>query len=76
MNKQRRLNLSKIIDQCSELSESVGQVRDEEQEYLEEMPDNLQEGEKAQRSEEIIDILTNAEDIINDAISLLEDSIL
>ena len=67
MNNARRkqlLNLIPRIDELqstiSELQEALEAIRDEEQEYLDNIPENLQGSEKYGKSEQAIESLDSA----------------
>jgi len=66
MNKQRRGQIAKIAEAISELSSKLETLRDEEQEYLDNMPESMRGGEKAQAAESAIsnleDVITNLEE--------------
>jgi hypothetical protein len=68
MNKTRRKEISKIISRIStlkiELEENLipdlESLRDEEQEYLDNMPEGIQAGEKGEKAEEAISEMDSA----------------
>lgn len=60
MNKSRRAQLSKIADQLSELNDAIEVIREEEQEYYDNMPESFQGGEKGDAAQEAIGELENA----------------
>ena len=45
MNKQRRARIEDIANQISSLCQELEELRDEEQEYMDNMPENLQGSE-------------------------------
>ena len=47
MNNTRRKALNKIAEELREINERLEALRDEEQEYQENMPENLQESDAA-----------------------------
>lgn len=51
MNKQRRRALEQIVEQLRALSTEIETLRDEEQEYLDNMPESMQSGEKGEKAE-------------------------
>jgi uncharacterized protein YoxC len=63
MNKQRRARIQAIISQLEDLSSEIEGIKDEEQEYAENLPDNF--AEKKEKAE-------NAVQLGEDAISELE----
>ena len=67
MNANRRKNISQIIDKIAELdslkqqiSEMIEDVRNEEEESLDCLPESLQESERGEKMQEAIDNLDNA----------------
>lgn len=75
MNEERRKKLeavNRLLDQCkSDLEEIQG----DEQEMFDNMPENLQQGDKGQKVEEAIDCLQQAIDGVGDSISQIETAI-
>jgi hypothetical protein len=63
MNKQRRAKLATIQEQLSDLVLRLEEIRDEEQEALDALPDSFREGDKGQAMEMAISAL---EDAINE----------
>lgn len=66
MNAQRRKTLAAIRDRMTDLQGQVStlisdlqDVIDEEQDYLDAMPESLQEGEKGQKAQTAIDTMTS-----------------
>lgn len=66
MNAQRRKNLASIkerltilMGEASSLGDALAELRDEEQGYLDNMPESLQESEKGQKAQEAIDAMEN-----------------
>lgn len=69
MNNQRRKEISSIVSelqglsaQFDELKERIEAVRDEEQEYFDNMPESFQQGDKGSMAEEAISNLDSAVD--------------
>ena len=67
MNAQRRKQINDLIEQASVLAgkanDLVGEIetlRDEEQDYFDNMPESLQGGEKGDKAQTAIDALDNA----------------
>lgn len=67
MNKQRKKNIEKIMEQIMKLNENIEEVLWEEEDAYDNIPENLQESERARISEESIDLLTEAKDYLVDA---------
>ena len=74
MNQKRRAKISDVISRLEELSDKVDMLRDEEQDYYDNIPENLQGSERADASESAIDALESAVDSITEAISSLEEA--
>lgn len=75
MNNARRKRIETIIGKLSELRAELDEIKDEEQGVLDNLPENMQSGDKASRYEEIIDgletassDLENIEDSLNETI--------
>lgn len=60
MNNQRRKAISALVSQIEQLLSDVESIRDEEQEYFDNMPESLQGGEKGETSQAAIDSLESA----------------
>ena len=86
MNKERRNKINKAIEEVNRLQEAleglqqiVEEIRDEEQDYLENIPENLQGSERYETAESAVESLENAVDWfdkvdIDELISALEES--
>lgn len=73
MNKARRKRIEEIVGNIIDCREELEAIRDEEQDYLDNMPENLQNSERAEIASETIDnidyaldSLIEAEDNLND----------
>ena len=75
MNKARRKEIEKIITKLCELSEDLEALREEEQEYYDNMPEAIQQGVKGERAEEIIGNIADAQESIDAAVYALESAI-
>lgn len=71
MNIDRRKTIQKVIDQLEFLSGDISTIREDEQDYLDNMPDNLRQSENADRAEEAINALDEAESQVESAIEYL-----
>lgn len=60
MNKSQRKQLEELLDKITELQEQVEFIRNEEQEKLDNMPENLQGGERYSQMENAISCLDDA----------------
>lgn len=83
MNKRRRAEIAAIIavlsvaeysaDDVSGALDDVRSVRNEEQECLDNMPENLEGSEQYEKMEHAIDCLDDAADNLEDAVEYLEE---
>jgi hypothetical protein len=74
MNAQRRKLLEGVLNFIqSDLQPDVEAIRDEQQEYVDNVPDNLQSGERYERATEALDKMDNLVSLFEDIISELED---
>lgn len=67
MNKDRRKAIAAAIElveaaqaAAAEARDAIETIKDEETEYKDNMPESLQDGEKGQRADEVIDFLDTA----------------
>lgn len=60
MNKNRRKMIRKIVEQLGGLKEELDSVKDEEQDALDSMPENLQESERGEEMQMAIDVMEDA----------------
>ena len=60
MNAARRKAINALLSQVEDLTAQVEALRDEEQEYFDNMPESFQGGEKGETSQAAIDNLENA----------------
>ena len=72
MNKVRRKALSEIAEQIGTLRGELETLRDEEDEYRENIPESLQGGEKYELSESASDSMNKALDSLDEAIGSIE----
>jgi predicted nucleic acid-binding Zn-ribbon protein len=82
MNKDRRKAIAAAAEALDKLKESVEShqvdvegLKDEEQEYLDAMPEALQGGDKYSAGEEAVSKLEEANDALTEAVSNLETAI-
>ena len=75
MNKQRRARIEEIVNQIGVLLYDLEEIRDEEQEYMDNMPENLQGSEKYEIAEEVVSNLESAIDSLNDAVDYANEAI-
>jgi hypothetical protein len=84
MNKQRRKDIDQVINlleniDLEEIKDSIQMIVDDEQQCLEDLPENLQESERADTMQEAIDSLEQAQsdlegDILQDIIDYLNEA--
>ncbi len=74
MNNERRKEIDRwmervnsLLSDLSEIRDSIESVRDEEQDYLNNLPENMADGERAEKAQAAIDAL-------DEALSSLDDS--
>jgi DNA repair exonuclease SbcCD ATPase subunit len=72
MNKQRRNAINEIYERIAELRDMLEQIKDEEDDYRDNMPENLQCSERYQISEDASDNLDSALDTLDDALDYIE----
>lgn len=75
MNKARRNELKKIIEELNAISERLGCIFDEEDEMVEAIPENLKSSDRAIAAETARDNLSDAADYLGDVISSIEEAI-
>ena len=74
MNKARREALDKVRVELENLWLTVDNLRIEEEEYHDNMPESLQGGEKGKQSQTAIDALYEAVGSIGNAINSIEEA--
>ncbi len=72
MNILRRKTIQKIIDNLYDLKNQLDDVFDDEQEYRDSIPENMQGGERYERADEACDNLSEAVEGLDEVISSLE----
>ena len=73
MNKQRRKSISDIIKNIENIKMELENILYDEQDYFDNMPENLQGSIRGEQSEEAIDILTEAVDGLEEIANSLEE---
>jgi flagellar biosynthesis chaperone FliJ len=81
VNKERRKSLSNLADQMrsafdtiEELRSAIETIRDEEQEYFDNMPESLQSGEKGAAAENAVSMMEDAMSNLEQAIEAMENA--
>ena len=72
MNKPRRNEIEKIIEELEGLRERIESVGNEEQEAYDNLPENLQCGEKGEAMEQAASDLDDAASSVGDIIDTLQ----
>lgn len=71
MNKQRRIELKHIIDKLEDSKDKINIILSDEQDYYDNMPENLQGSIRGMESEEYIDILSDVIESMDDIIECI-----
>ena len=74
MNKVRRKNLQEIADQLESLKGDLEGVQSEEEEYRDNIPENMQGGERYEQAETACDALSEAVDSLSSAIDSINEA--
>ena len=74
MNKKRKQETILFTSILQDVYNKLGNILDDEQDYLDNIPDNLKNGVAADRSQDYIDDLTEALDYLETAIDLLKNN--
>lgn len=69
MNKSRRKCLSEIAEKLELLNAEIEEVRSQEEEAYDNLPESIQGAEKGERMQEIIDMLQSAFDSVEEAVN-------
>ena len=72
MNRERRKRLQEAFDKIVEVQEILSEVRDEEQEAYENLPENFQYGERGEEMQGYIEMIDEADGYLDDAKSVVE----
>lgn len=75
MNKQRRNTIVKFLSTLEQLGEELQDITYAEQDAYDNMPQNLQDGERGQKSQEALDALDAAIAAIDEAKDSLGDAV-
>lgn len=75
MNNRRRAKLREAVGMLETASEIVSDMAVEEEDYAENMPENMQDGEKYERAMEVVDILNDAVEMINESAEKIEEAL-
>lgn len=72
MNKARRKALDEVISKIEEAKELLENLQAEEEEYRDNMPENLQGSERYEAADAAVDNTSSAVDALDEAISSIE----
>jgi hypothetical protein len=71
MNNTRRKNLRELIEKTEGIKQGIEELRTEEEEYYNNMPEAFQDGEKGDRAQTVIEYLDEAMTAAGDVIENL-----
>ena len=74
MNQQRRKKLEKLHELMTEISGQLEEIKDEEQEAYDDMPESLQESERGQAMYQAVENLESAIDSLSEALDHTEEA--
>lgn len=72
MNKAHRKALDEVISKIEEAKELLENLQAEEEEYRDNMPENLQGSERYEAADAAVDNMSSAVDALDEAISSIE----
>lgn len=72
VNDGLRKKLKEASDKLAEAKTIIEEVKDEEEEKLETMPDNFKEGDKGEKMQEVIDNLEQALNGLEDVVAYVD----
>lgn len=75
MNAKRRKALEAIAQRIEDAQTDLAALYDEEVEYRDAMPENMQDGDKMTAAEAACDALETANDMLSDAINSIHEAI-
>lgn len=71
MNNIRRKEIKKVVTAIEDLLDKLEELKDEEQEYIDNMPENLQMSDKAMEAESNVETMDDAISDIKEALDNL-----
>lgn len=74
MNKTRRKAIEALLDRLEELQSDLEAIYDEEYEYLDNIPENLQGSERYETAEAAVENLDNALSNIQEALNYMTEA--
>lgn len=72
MNRQKRKRLGKAFDLITEAEEILEEVKSEEEDSYENLPDNFRDGDKGEEMQNYIEMLDESIGYLQDANSVIE----
>lgn len=74
MNKVRRKELQELYDIISEARDRLEMLHEEEEEYKDNIPENLQGSERYEKAETAVDALDSAISSLDEALEYIEEA--
>lgn len=74
MNAERRKKIQQLRDQLADIKNAIEELQGEEQEYVDNVPENMQGGERYEKAEQAADALTEAADAVDEVDGHLEEA--
>lgn len=75
MNKDRRKKLETLKEQIGEIRGALEALRDEEQDYRDNMPENMADGERGNKADEVISAMEEAISSLESAEESIEEAV-
>lgn len=75
MNKRERKEIEPLLERAKEIADELENMADLEREKIDNLPENLQGSERADRFDEVADALSEAADTMRDAVTTAEEAI-
>ena len=72
MNKARRKRLGEALDKIDEVKDILGEVRDEEQDAYDNLPESFQNSERGEEMQNYIEMIDEAYGYLEDAESVVD----
>lgn len=72
MNRTRRKRLGEAFDKCAEILKILEEVKQEEEEAYENLPDSFRDGDRGEEMQNYIEMIKEAAGYIEDAESVIE----
>lgn len=75
MNKERRKQINALIDELEDILSRIDVIREEENEYYDNMPDSMKDGDKGGAALDAVAALEVAQSAIEDAQTALDEAL-